>query len=236
MVFPKGTTRDIHTRLITVTEALFSGIGGKYYTVVPMVVADIYRALGRCKHGYKHFEGCNLILQIWLMEHLQKVDRSLALQKPTGENHILGHVPGAIVTNRTFEKPNCVEGWVRLLSHLNDDSIPWMFSWFPSEGLVFRTKIVPFLVLIGLRGLQPYTPQRILRQSGRKQNIPLVVDMDHYQADYKEGKIPFAKEVINMWKSRETMKADSIEPNIYQAGCEDNYLEWLKSNERPSSF
>ncbi|XP_060215617.1 uncharacterized protein LOC132642436 [Lycium barbarum] len=156
MVFAKGTTRDIHTRLITVTEALFGGIEGKYYTSVPMIVADIYRALGRCKHGYKHFEGCNLLLQIWLIEHLQKVDRSLAFRKPTGENHILGHVPGAILTNRSFEKPNYVEGWVRLLSHLNDDSIQWMFGWFPSEGLVFRTKIVPFLVLMGLRGLQPY--------------------------------------------------------------------------------
>ncbi|XP_060175420.1 uncharacterized protein LOC132606099 [Lycium barbarum] len=74
MVFPKGTTRDIHTRLSTVIEALFGGIEGKCYT---------------------------------LMEHLQKVDRSLAFRKPTGENHILGHVPGAILTNRSFEKPNC---------------------------------------------------------------------------------------------------------------------------------
>lgn len=230
IVFPKGTTKDIHTHLVIVTKALFGGIDGKHYTLVPMVVADIYRALGRCKRGYKHFEGCNLLLQIWLMEHLQKVNGGLAFQKPTGENHILGHVPGAILTAKSFEKPKCVKEWVEFLSHLNDDSMQWMFSWFPSEVLVFRTKIVPFLVLIGLRGLQPYAPLRVLRQSGRKQNIPLVADMSHYCVDYKEGKIPFAKEVIRMWKLKETTKTDSVEPNRYQAGCEDNYVEWLAAD------
>ncbi|XP_060182095.1 uncharacterized protein LOC132611728 [Lycium barbarum] len=164
------------------------------------------------------------------MEHLQKVNGGLAFQKPTGENHVLGHVPGAILTAKSFEKPKCVKEWVEFLSHLNDDSMQWMFSWFPSEVLVFRTKIVPFLVLIGLRGLQPYAPLRVLRQSGRKQNTPLVADMNHYYVDYKEGKIPFAKEVIRMWKLKETTKADSVEPNRYQAGCEDNYVEWLAAD------
>ncbi|XP_060195347.1 (3S,6E)-nerolidol synthase 1-like [Lycium barbarum] len=50
--------------------------------------------------------------------------------------------------------------------------------------------------------------------------------MNHYCVDYKEGKIPFAKEVIRMWKLKETTKTDSVEPNRYQAGCKDNYVEW----------
>ncbi|XP_060179912.1 uncharacterized protein LOC132609777 [Lycium barbarum] len=160
----------------------------------------------------------------------EKVNGGLAFQKPTGENHILGHVPSAILTSRPFEKPKCVKEWVEFLSHLDDDSIQWMFSWFPSESLVFRTRVIPFLILMGLQSLQPYAPLRTLRQSGRKQNIPLVADMDYYRADYKEGKIPFLKEVIRMWKLRETMKADSVEPNRYQAGCEDNYMEWLAAD------
>jgi len=39
-------------------------------TLAPMVVSDIFRALTACKAGGNFFEGCNLLLQIWMTEHL----------------------------------------------------------------------------------------------------------------------------------------------------------------------
>jgi len=62
----------IHTSLAMVTKTLMEGIERQTCTIVPMIVAEIYRALDCCKKGYRHFEGCNLLLQIWLLEHLQR--------------------------------------------------------------------------------------------------------------------------------------------------------------------
>nr|XP_009608939.1 uncharacterized protein LOC104102811 isoform X1 [Nicotiana tomentosiformis] len=39
-------------------------------TIIPMILEEIYRALTACRAGTKFFEGCNLLLQMWLVEHL----------------------------------------------------------------------------------------------------------------------------------------------------------------------
>lgn len=146
LVFPRGAKQEIYTRLVMVTDALFNGIDGKPYTIVPMVVADIYRALGLCKKGFKYFEGCNLLLQLWFMGHLQKINGSQELYKQNGANHIMSYAIPVVA----FKHPNSVKGWGKLLSKLNDTTIQWMFSWYPSENFVIRGKILPYLVLIGL--------------------------------------------------------------------------------------
>ena len=40
-------------------------------TLVPMILADIYRALTICKDGKDYFEGCNMLLQLWMIEHIR---------------------------------------------------------------------------------------------------------------------------------------------------------------------
>ena len=39
-------------------------------TVVPLILSEIYRALTICREGGKFFQGCNLLLQLWMQEHL----------------------------------------------------------------------------------------------------------------------------------------------------------------------
>lgn len=39
----------IHTRLAMVTKTLMEGIGGQPFSIVPMIVADIYRTLEKCQ-------------------------------------------------------------------------------------------------------------------------------------------------------------------------------------------
>lgn len=73
VVFPNGAEEVIYSRLIAVVDALCNGINKGPCTIVPIIVADIYRALGFCKNGAKYFERCNLLLQLWLIEHLQKI-------------------------------------------------------------------------------------------------------------------------------------------------------------------
>jgi len=68
LIFPmKGG--KIHTFLAMVARTLMEGIEGQTYTIIPMILAEMYQALDRCKQGYGHFEGCNTLLQVWLLEH-----------------------------------------------------------------------------------------------------------------------------------------------------------------------
>ena len=39
-------------------------------TLVAMILADIYRALTICNDGKDYFEGCNMLLQLWMIEHI----------------------------------------------------------------------------------------------------------------------------------------------------------------------
>ncbi|KAH0716473.1 hypothetical protein KY285_008866 [Solanum tuberosum] len=37
-------------------------------TIVPMILAEIFRSLSLCSRGYDHLRGSNLLLQIWVLE------------------------------------------------------------------------------------------------------------------------------------------------------------------------
>lgn len=64
----------IHTRLPMIARIMMKGIEGQTYTIIPMIVAEIYQAMDRCKHEVGYFEGSNLLLQIWFLEHIQRGD------------------------------------------------------------------------------------------------------------------------------------------------------------------
>ena len=59
MVFPRREEK-INIRLAGVVQILIK----KDYTMVPMILADIYRALTVCQKGKSFFEGCNILLQM----------------------------------------------------------------------------------------------------------------------------------------------------------------------------
>ncbi|KAK4733569.1 hypothetical protein R3W88_007830 [Solanum pinnatisectum] len=76
MVFPQGPSLSINTRVIMLAHTLFHGHLNqrqvKYYPIAPVILSDMYRALGRCKEGHRYFQGCNLLLQWWILSHLAK--------------------------------------------------------------------------------------------------------------------------------------------------------------------
>lgn len=42
---------------------LMEGIEGQTYTIIPMILAEVYHALDQCKNGFGHFDGSNLLLK-----------------------------------------------------------------------------------------------------------------------------------------------------------------------------
>ena len=67
MVFPHSLCLSINTQVITLAHTFFKGYENqgttKYYPIAPVILSDIYRALGKCREGHQHFQGCNLLLQ-----------------------------------------------------------------------------------------------------------------------------------------------------------------------------
>ncbi|XP_075103084.1 uncharacterized protein LOC142177653 [Nicotiana tabacum] len=227
IVFPIQGDR-IHTRLAMVTKTLMEGIEGQTYTIVPMIVAEKYRALDCCKKGFRHFEGCNLLLKIWLLEHLQRGQYHQEFPQRPWNDHITFHHPKRMTfIPYKFAQPENSVDWVLFFSNLTDDKVHWMFEWFPTSEFIIRSRDVPHLVLIGLRGIYPYAPIRVTRQAGRKQVIPRVSKMVHYKPDFQGGAIPFKCEAQYMWHLKIIVEKDSIEPDRYYASHVYFYLSWL---------
>ena len=91
MLFPKDEEKKIGTQVVMVVNAMFRGIGRKseekkYCCLALVILADIYRSLSLCKNGFPFFQGSNILLQWWLIEHLCKRDGSQPqeLAKPRG--------------------------------------------------------------------------------------------------------------------------------------------------------
>ncbi|XP_060178847.1 uncharacterized protein LOC132609032 [Lycium barbarum] len=66
LVFPKRAYR-ININLLPPVMNIFSG--PDELTLVPMILAEMLRALSACSRGHNFFEGCNLLLQLWAVEH-----------------------------------------------------------------------------------------------------------------------------------------------------------------------
>ncbi|XP_075106970.1 uncharacterized protein LOC142179964 [Nicotiana tabacum] len=141
-------------------------------TLIPMILAEIYRALTVCRAGIKFFEGCNLLLQMWLVEHLCHRPRYMNYGL-TGLDCIEEY------GNRinSHELPEGTEAWFAYLGFLTANQIEWTFSWLTVNEVIYMSAGVCFLLLMGLRSIQPYAPHRVLRQLGRYQTVPYDEDL-----------------------------------------------------------
>ncbi|KAK4340324.1 hypothetical protein RND71_041786 [Anisodus tanguticus] len=64
LIFPLEYGK-ISTCICSVARGLFEGVNGAQLTLAPMILAEMFRALGKCKRGETgFFEGCNLIADV----------------------------------------------------------------------------------------------------------------------------------------------------------------------------
>lgn len=91
-------------------------------TLVPMILADMFCALTKCKKGATYFEGCNILLQMWFLEHFYCHDRA---SRFTGErfNFLSTHLKR--VEDSNFSKG--IQSWDKKLSALTANQITWNY-------------------------------------------------------------------------------------------------------------
>ncbi|XP_016482048.1 uncharacterized protein LOC107802975 [Nicotiana tabacum] len=174
LVFPLEG-RHISTHLGLIAFALFHDKHNSKVTLVPTILAEIYRALTSIREGERFFEGRKLLLQLWMMEHLHP---ATMFEKDMIDRCLRDRVK-CIEHRMAFDKfalPLRVQDWVDYLGSLTEEKILWSYQWIDLDVILAGSRVQDFLVLIGLWCTRPYTPTRVMRQLGRRQKVPYIPD------------------------------------------------------------
>ncbi|KAK4729641.1 hypothetical protein R3W88_022629 [Solanum pinnatisectum] len=149
----------------------------KKFTILPMMLADIYRALTKFREGKDFFEGCSILLRMCFLEHLYR-HRFATNFKFDWMNYILSH-PNKM-KELVDKLPRGVKGWIHYLCKLTASDITWYYHLYPSSEVIFMSSYRPFFVLTGLRRFQPYIPLLVLHRLGHRQTLPKAKDTQSF--------------------------------------------------------
>ncbi|XP_060173399.1 uncharacterized protein LOC132604086 [Lycium barbarum] len=220
MVFPRRGQK-INIRLAGIVDVLTTK---KDHTIVPMILADIYRALTVCQKGKGYFEGCNILLQMWIMEHIFR-PRHVARFVHDRSDYISSYETRV----KDYKQPDGVEAWIGEFRSLTSDKITWNFPWFPWREVIYTSTHRPFLLLMGIRGVQSYVPLRVLRQLGRRQIIPVVEDMTNFVFEVRP-EIPLPEGlVVEIWNGCRVMTFDTMVTERHSGEVHPGYPIWLEN-------
>ena len=192
-----------------------------------MILADIYRALDKCQNGERFFQGCNLILQWWMMRHLIKTHNPKEPNPLKRYDELHSH-DWWLYHNRC-NKTGGESFWYPRLRGLREEDVQWSIdSLVVTKNMVVRAEKVPYLVFAGLRGTRPYAPGRVLRQLGGKQELPQIADMRKFVTDHENGRVAFSEDMRRMWRSRRVL-GEPV-PDRFRPECSREYKELLKKS------
>ncbi|XP_015086165.1 uncharacterized protein LOC107029295 [Solanum pennellii] len=232
MVFPHGSNLSINTRVITLVHTLFKGYENqgltKYYPIAPVILSDMYRALGMCKEGHGYFQGCNLLLQWWILSHLEKGAGTRELHTLDNKNTLKDLNDPLYWANMNNRRTR--GRWAQIFSELREEDLQCMLDRFISKEVIVESRRQVVLPLPGIRGIRPYAPFRVLRQFGKRQTVPKEAYYGTYVYDIGDDRVHDASEMFREWKSAKRMDKDTIAPDRFNAGNVKGYKEWLKKD------
>ncbi|XP_075089082.1 uncharacterized protein LOC142170717 [Nicotiana tabacum] len=202
-------------------------------TVVPPILSEIYRALTICREGGKFSQGCNLLLQLWMQEHLC---------------HRVGYMNYGLTGLSCIEEfgrrvagiefPKGTKAWITHLRSLTADKIEWTFGWLPITEALYTSAKVCYILLMGIRSIQPYAPFRVLRQLGRFQTVPNDEDLSKYAMElgpkvaFPEGKIR------HIWNECRFLEPKTMVRDLAKGEVDPKYIAWFDKRfqipERPT--
>ena len=136
--------------------------------------------------------------------------------------------------NQNF--PEGIRAWKEYLEGLTADKIVWNYHWFPSKEVIYMSTFRPFIVLMGLRGVQPYVPLRVMRQFGRRQHIPPVEDMKEFMYEFLPD-IPLRKtEILKIWGGCVLSGFDHMVEDRDKGEVDYWYLPWFHDQPPPKAM
>nr|XP_027067908.1 uncharacterized protein LOC113693571 [Coffea arabica] len=207
---------------INMIQSLFLGIRGTTPTLIPVVIADIFSALINCQKKGGFFYASNLILQMWIIEHLVK--RSLNPLDPClpVENWIDSHRERVSRYYRVMSSSQFIEEF----NSLTPEKVQWVLDWTKIRDPAFRTTQHDFIPLAGVNGLVAYIPQRVMRQFGYPQSIPMVQGVE----DFRLSTVTESRSmVLEAWGNLQGLENLQLElVNKVAPAVMPGYNEWIK--------
>ncbi|KAK4727284.1 hypothetical protein R3W88_032201 [Solanum pinnatisectum] len=191
----------------------------------------MYRALRRCKEGHRYFQGCNLLLQWWILSHLAKGRGTQQLHTLDNNNSLKGLNDVLFWADLGNRKTR--GRWAQIFSELREDDIQWMFDRFISKEVIVRGHRQ--LVLLRCIEVSPYAHQ-VLRQFGRRQTTPPNAYYRIYVFDIGDDRVHEASEMLREWKKAVRMDEKTIAVDRFNAGYDETYKAWLKDDIQGISF
>ncbi|KAH0678313.1 hypothetical protein KY284_019398 [Solanum tuberosum] len=174
------------------------------------------RSLSACVDGRMFFEGCNILLQLWAIEHFYL--RSDVVDIFLGYGNKIDNHPRRMIA---FNAPAGFVDWQIFLTELKRYRIQWKLHWLSTPYAIVRGDARYFIELIGLRGVQPYNPLQVLRQFGRTQVIPLRSDMERFKCEFGLDK-PQIHNILQRWE-----RVLTIPMGARHALCTCEYYIWI---------
>ncbi|KAK4722243.1 hypothetical protein R3W88_012476 [Solanum pinnatisectum] len=194
----------------------------------------MYRALERCKEGHHYFQGCNLLLQWWILSHLAKGHGTQQLHTLDNDNSLKGL--NDVLFWADLKNRRTRGRWAQIFSELREDDIQWMSDQFISKDVIVRGHRQLVLPLPGIRGIHPYAPIRVLRQFERIQTTPPNVYYRIYVFDIGDDRVHEASEMLREWKKTVRMDEKTIAVDRFNARYDQTYKAWLKDDIQGISF
>ncbi|KAF3627752.1 hypothetical protein FXO38_28606 [Capsicum annuum] len=168
---------------------------------------------------------------MWIVEHLYR-HTTMARFNPERFNRIKDY-------EERLEKYKCPEGvrdWDKLFCSLTANKITWNLPWFPWRQVIHSFVIRPFLLLMGIRDVQPYVPLRVLRQLGRCQIISIIENMTEFVFEVRL-EIPLSEELVQqIWEGCRIMGIEMMVIELEKVEVHPDYHEWEKIDEQQREF
>ncbi|KAG5576195.1 hypothetical protein H5410_056329 [Solanum commersonii] len=114
------------------------------------------------------------------------------------------------------------------LSVITSDEIVWNYYWFPAKYVICMSTGISFLVLIGLRCVQPYAPPRVMHQLARVQEIQPNDDMSRFVFDTLTGFSFNRDDILKIWYGSIISEQSEIVVEQDKGKVVPGYLSWFR--------
>jgi len=124
--------------------------------------------------------------------------------------------------------PEGFEDWVSYLRAVIVVQIDWTLGWLPVEEIVYMPATGPYFLLMGLQGIQPYVPYRVMRQLGRCQVVHPDEDLSIYAVEVSNDGQFHEKTVRYIWSECQYLPSNTRVCDLSRGEVSPAYLTWYR--------
>jgi len=146
------------------------------------------------------------------MEHLN----APSLVRPDVVDHCMPYRVKAMDLRLRLDKfslPVGVDAWIEFLESRIGDNILWTYLWLRPKIILFGCQMQLLLVMLGINCTKPYSPSRVMRQLGRPQDVPPVVDLLK-DVEYFKDQALGERKYEQFWKHETKLGVDTLKESL----------------------